>query len=332
MTSKLKEYFPMIHEREELLDTIKSNPNLQVVFNQWEKKQQDEFLDFCTGARGIKILYDSFFKEVMNPEYVPERLESFLGVVLKRKVKIVEVLPNDSTRISEETSMLITDIVMKLEDGSLANVEIQKVGYTFPGERCACYSADLLLRQYKRVRSSQNETFTYNQIKSVYLIVIYENSPKEFKDYPEQYYHHSKQVFDTGLQLNMLQEFVMIPLDIYYKSVDNKSIETPLEAWLTFLTSDNPDRIIELIIRYPEFKPMYETLYQMCQNVEKVMEMFSEELRIMDKNTVKYMIEEQQQELDKKDAQIEEQRIKLQQKDAEIEALRKEIEKIKSTK
>jgi len=330
MTSKLKEYFPMIHEREKLLCTIQSTPSLQAVFNQWEKKEQEEFLDFCTGVRGIKILYDSFFKEVMNPEYVPERLESFLGVVLKRRVKIVEVLPNDSTRISEETSMLITDIVVKLEDGSLANVEIQKVGYTFPGERCACYSADLLLRQYKRVRSSQNETFTYNQIKNVYLIVIYENSPKEFKRYPEQYYHHAKQVFDTGLQLNMLQEFVMIPLDIYHRNVDNKSIETSLEAWLTFLTSDSPDRIVELITQYPEFKPMYETLYQMCQNVEKVMEMFSEELRIMDQNTVKYMIEEQQQELDKKDAEIEEQRLRLKQKDAEIEALRKEIEQMKS--
>lgn len=284
-------------------------------------------------------MYDSFFKEVMNPEYVPERLESFLGVVLKRKVKIIEVLPNDSTRISEETSMLITDIVVKLEDGSLANVEIQKVGYTFPGERCACYSADLLLRQYKRVRSTQNETFAYNQIKSVYLIVIYENSPKEFKKYPAQYYHHSKQVFDTGLQLNMLQEFVMIPLDIYHMNVDNKSIETSLEAWLTFLTSNNPDRIIELITKYPEFKPMYETLYQMCQNVEKVMGMFSEELRIMDQNTVKYMIEEQQQEIDSLKAsseaqavQLEEKEKQLAQKDAEIEALRKEIEQMKFAK
>ena len=43
---------------------------------------------------------------------------------------------------------------------------------------------------------------------------------------------------------------------------------------------------------------MYETLYQMCQNVEKVMGMFSEELRILDRNTVKYMLKEQQKELD----------------------------------
>lgn len=73
--------------------------------------------------------------------------------------------------------------------------------------------------------------------------------------------------------------------------MDNKPIETPLEAWLTFLSDDRPDKIIELITKFPTFKAMYETLYQMCQNVERMMEMFSEELRILDRNTVKYMIE-----------------------------------------
>ncbi|MCI8382371.1 MAG: hypothetical protein HFI07_11375 [Lachnospiraceae bacterium] len=60
-------------------------------------------------------------------------------------------------RIADETSLLITDIVVELEDGSIANVEMQKIGYLFPGQRCACYSADLLLRQYKRVRGKEKE-------------------------------------------------------------------------------------------------------------------------------------------------------------------------------
>ena len=64
------------------------------------------------------------------------------------------------------------------------------------------------------------------------------------------------------------------------------------------MACDEPDRIIELVTHFPEFKQMYETLYQMCLNVERVMDMFSEELRILDRNTVKYMIEEQQQEID----------------------------------
>ena len=77
----------------------------------------------------------------------------------------------------------------------------------------------------------------------------------------------------------------MIPLDIFHQNMENKSIQTPLEAWLTFLSDDRPEKIIELITKFPDFKALYETLYRMCQNIEKVMEMFSEELRILDRNT-----------------------------------------------
>jgi len=344
MKSNLKKYFPMIREREELLREIQEDANLWKVYSQLGTEIKEEFLDFCTGMRGAKILRDSFFKEVINPEYNPGVLEDLLCVFLGRKVKIVRILPNDSTRISDETSLLITDIIVELEDGSLANVEIQKIGYAFPGQRSACYSADMLLRQYKRVRSQQGKQFDYKQIKTVYLIVIYEKSPKEFHKFPNTYFHHAQQSFDSGLEMDLLQEYVMIPLDMYHKRKDNKPIETKLDAWLTFLSDDSPEHIIELINRYPEFRPMYEMLYQMCLNVEKVMNMFfSEELRILDRNTVQYMIDEQQREIDtqKKEIdtqkkEIDMQKAALQQKDElinrqteELDTLRQELEKLR---
>ena len=41
------------------------------------------------------------------------------------------------------------------------------IGYLFPGERSACYSADMLLRQYKRVRRELGKKFHYRDIKKV---------------------------------------------------------------------------------------------------------------------------------------------------------------------
>ena len=344
MRNKLKEYFPIIREREELMEVIEKNERLKFMFNRWEEERQREFLDFCTGVKGIKVLYDPFVKEALNPEYDPNNLEQLLSILLKRKVKIKQILPNDSTRIADEGALIVTDIIVELEDGSIANVEIQKIGYLFPGQRSACYSADMLLRQYKRVRNQQKKKFSYYQIKNVFLIVLYENSPKEFKKYPQEYIHHSKQVFDTGLELEMLQEYVMIPLDIFHEAMQNKLIETLLEAWLMFLSSDNPERIIELIGKYPKFKTLYETLYRMCQNVEGVMGFFSEELKIMDRNLAAYMVEEQQKELEENKKLIEESRKeveeakkeaeeskrKLQEKEEEIEILIKELEKYKN--
>ena len=130
-STKLKDFFPMIRERADILSEISENPELASTFNNWNQKQQNLFLDICSGGRGIKMLYDSFFKEILNPEHNPERLSSLLSVLLARKVTVKNVLPNDSERIADESALVITDIVVELEDGTIANVEVQKVGYLF---------------------------------------------------------------------------------------------------------------------------------------------------------------------------------------------------------
>ena len=67
--------------------------------------------------------------------------------------------------IADEHSLVVMDIVIEMEDHSIANVEVQKLGYRFPGQRSACYSADLLLRQYKRVKGEKGKSFSYRDIK-----------------------------------------------------------------------------------------------------------------------------------------------------------------------
>ena len=81
-TSKLKQYFPMIREREDIKREIDGNPKLLEKYREWDEEQQEEL-----------------------------------------------------------------------------NVEVQKNEYSFPGQRSACYSSDLLLRQYKRVKENCRKAF-----------------------------------------------------------------------------------------------------------------------------------------------------------------------------
>ena len=347
-TTKLKQYFPMIREREDIKQEIRENPKLLEKYREWDEEQQEEFLDYCTGVKGVKILYDAFFKEIMNPENTPERLNELLSLLLGQSVTIKRVLPGDSTRLADEQSLLIMDILVELSDTSLANVEVQKIGYRFPGQRSACYSSDLLLRQYKRVKGEKKKAFSYKDIKSVYTIVFFETSIKEFHEYPQNYIHKFKQQSDTGLELELLQKYVFIPLDIFRgiyhndgKSNGKNSANrcwNKTEAWLTFLSTDEPEIIIELISQYPEFKEMYEEIYVMCQNVEKVMEMFSKELIQLDRNTVQYMIDEmqdtidvQKEELEAKQETIDTQKGELEQQKATISTQKNELEEQKTT-
>ena len=335
-TSELKQYFPMIREREDIKQEIRENPKLLEKYREWDEEQQEEFLDYCTGVKGVKILYDAFFKEIMNPENTPERLNELLSLLLGQSVTIKRVLPGDSTRLADEQSLLIMDILVELADTSLANVEVQKIGYRFPGQRSACYSSDLLLRQYKRVKGEKKKAFSYKDIKSVYTIVFFETSIKEFHEYPQNYIHKFKQQSDTGLELELLQKYVFIPLDIfrgiYHNNVKSNGKNSAnrrwnkTEAWLTFLSTDEPEIIIELISQYPEFKEMYEEIYVMCQNVEKVMEMFSKELIQLDRNTVQYMIDEMQDTIDVQKETIDTQKEELEAKQETINTQKEELE------
>ena len=104
----------------------------------------------------------------------------------------------------------------------------------------------------------------------------------------------------------MIWNYIFISLDIFRLKMHNKKVTTLLDVWMTFFSTDDPEEIIKLITDFPQFKPMYETLYQMCRNVENVMGFFSEELREMDRNTVRYMIDELQKEVDTQKALLEE--------------------------
>lgn len=108
------------------------------------------------------------------------------------------------------------------------------------------------------------------------------------------------------MDINLLQRYIFISLDIFINMLHNKGITNKLDAWLAFLASDLPEDIIEVIDKYPEFKALYQDVYVMCLNTEKVMNMFSKELSQLDKNTVQYMIDEMQTEIDGMKHELEE--------------------------
>ena len=123
----------------------------------------------------------------------------------------------------------------------------------------------------------------------------------------------------------MLQNYIFAPLDIFRKTMENKGISNKLDAWLAFLSMDSPEMIMELSSKYPEFKAMYEHVYNICQNVEKVMSMYSEELKILDQNTVRYMVDQMQEEIDSQRAQLDSQREEIDSQRAQLNSQKEQL-------
>ena len=315
MMNKLQQYFPMIRTKEEVLKEIENNSKLKEIYENWQEDEREEFLAFVTGTKGVKMMYDFISKAILNPEIYEERVEEFLSLLLQQKVKILEVLPNEETGLSDGYSILIMDIVVELENGSIVNLEIQKNGYMFPGERSACYSADLLLRQYRRVRKKNKQEgkktkSCYRDIKDVYTIVLFETSPSQLHKFRDVYLHHFEQKSDTGAEMNLLQKYLFVTLDNFRSIKHNKSskmiINNRLEAWLAFMCMDEPDDILSIIEKYSDFKEMYEQIYVICRDLDEVMGMFSKELQELDRNSVELMVDEMQKDLDKTREELEE--------------------------
>ncbi len=253
------------------------------------------------------MTYDPFFIKIFDAEIHPKRLSKFLSKILGRRLKIKRMLPNEHKRITDRGSLLIMDILVEFETGELADVEIQKVGYLFPGQRASCYSSDMVMRQYERIRSAKGEDFSYKDLKKVYTIVIMENSSQELKAVPEYYIHRGRCEFDSGLKLNLLQEFYFISLDVFLDIMDNRGKEakiSELEAWLYFIGSDKVEHIQKVITSYPWFAEMYEEIGEFRRHPEEAIRMFSDALKILDENTVRYMIDEMKQEIEEKDGTI----------------------------
>lgn len=104
---------------------------------------------------------------------------------------------------------------------------------------------------------------------------------------------------------NVKEEFkyLFVSIDKFWEIKHNKDgkmihLENKLDAWLTFMCTADPKDIWVIIEQYPEFKEIYKQVYRICQNMEDVMGLFSEELLELDRNTVEFMVDEMQREND----------------------------------
>ncbi len=124
--------------------------------------------------------------------------------------------------------------------------------------------------------------------------------------------------------MDLLQEYLFVPLDIFREIKHNK-IKEEIDAWLHCIASDEPEVIQAIIEKYPQFEAIYAEISLFRQDVGGVLNMFSEALRILDQNTVQYMIDDLKEQIVEKDVLIETQSKELEELSRRIEELEKQL-------
>ena len=123
---------------------------------------------------------------------------------------------------------------------------------------------------------------------------------------------------DTGLELNDLTKFIFISLDYFLKMRHNRTIKEPLDAWLLLLSSDLPEDICRILAYDPVFGEIYRDIVNFQFHPKELIGMYSETLRLMDQNTIKFMIDEQKELLAEQNGKIEEQKQIISRQEAEL--------------
>ncbi len=303
---------------------------------QYLKKNEEwagRYEDFLKGKKSLPLLYDPFFKKIFNPTERRDRLSELVSCLLGQKVTVLEVFPNEDSQFLGV--MIIMDMVVLMADGSIANIEIQKISYDFPAERISCYSADLVLRQYKMITGknqvgkhelSMNGSSkpSYKDMRKVHTIILFEDSNKSLISDMDKalYFHVGKTKFNTGIKIELLQDFVLVSLDTFrkYRYSDIKEGRTEITDYdydssqyndalvsekmkrdrlkfLSLFVAETPQEIDRLIEIFPDLESVRHDINEYLERPGEVLSMFSEALRILDRNTAELMVDRMKDEI-----------------------------------
>ena len=137
-----------------------------------------------------------------------------------------------------------------------------------------------------------------------------------------------------------MQEFFLIALDVFREIPYTEDEKSEQRAWLSLLTTENLEDAEQLIREYPWLEEIYQEIAVLRRKPEEVLGMWSEALRMLDENSLKYYVDELREQVKKaeeekqkaekeKDVLLQERNSALAEKDAEIEALKKQLAKLK---
>ena len=166
--------------------------------------------------------------------------------------------------------------------------------------------------------SQNGKKFSYKDLHRVHTIIFYENSSECMKSSRDErlYFHVGKTKFNTGIDIELLQDFHLISLDTFkeyrypniiqgdttvtgydcdetvYKNKISEEMKKNRLMFLSLFVTDTTDNMSKLLSIYPELEDIVEDMNTYLAKPEEVLNMFSESLRILDKNSMDLLIDE----------------------------------------
>ena len=190
-------------------------------------------------------------------------------------------------------------------------------------------------------------------MRKVHTIILFEDSNKSLISDMDKalYFHVGKTKFNTGIKIELLQDFVLVSLDTFkkYRYSDIKEGRTEITdydydssqyddelvtekmkrnrlKYLSLFVAETPQEIDKLVETFPDLESVRQDINEYLERPGEVLSMFSEALRILDRNTAELMVDRMKDEIVDLREQNDELKASSDKKDAEIARLKKLLE------
>ena len=166
---------------------------------------------------------------------------------------------------------------------------------------------------------------SYKDMRKVHTIILFEDSNKSLISEVDKalYFHVGKTKFNTGIKIELLQDFVLVSLDTFrkYRYSDIKEGRTEITNYdydssqynnelvsekmkrdrlkfLSLFVAETPQEIDRLIEIFPDLESVRRDINEYLERPGEVLSMFSEALRILDRNTAELMVDRMKDEME----------------------------------
>lgn len=171
-----------IEKTEELLKDSKLEKEYQELLKRSPKHVVEEIKAIENGERLPELYTDFIFKKAFDADMHKDRLTKLLHMIFGFSLNVVSSLKNEAVLTTIYSKKSILDILAKLDNNAVSNIEMQVVAQEFITKRVDVYCSDVILMQYSIHEGQKKKEFDFDDIEKTYVAVLMKESPKLFED------------------------------------------------------------------------------------------------------------------------------------------------------
>ena len=213
-------------------------------------ENQEELIAIFRGEKLPLLSRDTIAKKIFSPEEHPERFDFVMQRVMQDPgIKSYHAAPTEGVYQNMYSKKVIGDIRAWLQDGRMADLEMQGVAQDFIFDRTDAYANNMLTLLYSTNVDQKKKEVNYKNMKGIVVVVLMAESPKVFKEFSsDRYIHRVKSITtDTGMEFPTLKQMAFVQLDkaleLFLNETYNKDEDIELLKLLATIADINNDSV-----------------------------------------------------------------------------------------